>query len=228
MNSSSKVAIVTGASRGVGRATAVLLARHGCSVVINHRDSAEEAEVTLRTVEALGVKGRVVQGDVARDEDCRRLVREAVEAFGRIDILVNNAGTTRFIPFHDLEAVVDDDWDRLMATNVKGPFQCIRAARPHLEASGQGAVVNVASVAAFVGAGSSIPYCASKAAVVNMTIALAKTLAPKIRVNAVAPGFIDGEWLQKGLGESFQQARDTRAAQTPLQLVCKPEDIADA
>lgn len=228
MQVNGKVAVITGASRGVGRATALQLAQLGCAVVINHRNSAAEAEQVAAAVRQAGGRALVVQGNVAVDADCRRLMEAAVSEFQRLDILVNNAGTTRFIAFDQLDAVTDEDWSHILNTNLKGPFQCIRAARPHLAANGQGCVVNVASVAAFVGAGSSIPYCASKAGVVSLTVSLARTLAPKIRVNAVAPGFIEGEWLQKGLGDKFEKARDDRAALTPLGRVCRPEDVAAA
>ena len=228
MNLSGKVALVTGASRGVGRATALALARGGCSVLINHRRSAECAEQVAAEARALGVQAVVFQADVSEDAACRALVAAAVREFGRLDILVNNAGTTRFIPHQDLEAVTDADWARIFGVNVQGPFQCIRAARPHLEASGAGAVVNVTSIAGIAGTGSSIPYCASKAALINLTLSLARALAPKIRVNSVAPGFIAGEWLQTGLGADYEAAKAAREQANVLGKVCEPEDIAAA
>lgn len=222
------VALITGASRGVGAATARLLADHGCQVILNYRSSASEAENVCSAICKAGGQAKTVAGDVAKDGDCRRLVQAAIDEFGRLDILVNNAGTTRFIDFPDLEAVTDEAWDSIMATNVKGVFNCSRAAAPHLRASGNGVIVNVASIAAFVGAGSSIPYCASKAAVVNLTTALARTLCPEIRVNAVAPGVIDGEWLRRGLGDAFESVVQTKADEALLQKVCQPEDVAKA
>jgi 3-oxoacyl-[acyl-carrier protein] reductase len=228
MNLSGKAAVVTGSSRGVGRATALALARRGCAVLINYSTSRDEAERTAAEVRALGGKAVCFAGSVADDSVCRAMMDTAVREFGRLDVLVNNAGTTRFINFPDLEAVTDDDWNRIMGVNLKGPFQCARAARPHLGRNGDGVIINVASVAGIVGAGSSIPYCASKAAVINLTLALARTLGPSIRVNAVAPGFIDGEWLRKGLGEDFESAKEAKAKHAVLGKVCQPEDIADA
>ena len=228
MNLSGKAAIVTGSSRGVGRATALALARRGCAVLINYSTSRDEADRTAAEVRALGGQAVCFAGSVADDAVCRAMVDTAVREFGRLDVLVNNAGTTRFINFPDLESVTDDDWNRIMGVNLKGPFQCARAARPHLECHGDGVIINVASVAGIVGAGSSIPYCASKAAVINLTLALARTLGPSIRVNAVAPGFIDGEWLRKGLGEDFEFAKEAKAKHAVLGKVCQPEDIADA
>jgi len=228
MELSGKAAIVTGSSRGVGRATAVALARRGCGVLINYNTSRTEAEATAAAVRELGGRAVCFAGNVADDAVCRAMINTAVREFGRLDVLVNNAGTTRFINFPDLEAVTEDDWTRIFAVNLKGPFQCARAARPHLERHGAGVIVNVASVAGITGAGSSIPYCASKAAVINLTIALARTLGPAIRVNAVAPGFIDGEWLRKGLGDDFESAKETKAQHAVLGKVCQPRDIADA
>lgn len=226
MNLQNKVAIVTGASRGIGRATALALARGGCSVLINHSRTPERAEMVAAEVRSLGVRAAVFAADVSDDAACRAMVASAIHEFGRLDILVNNAGTTRFIPHSDLEAVTDEDWARIFSVNVQGPFQCIRAARPHLEAAGAGAVVNVTSIAGIAGTGSSIPYCASKAALINMTLSLARALAPKIRVNSVAPGFIAGEWLQTGLGADYETAKAAREQANVLGKVCQPEDIA--
>jgi 3-oxoacyl-[acyl-carrier protein] reductase len=223
-----KAAVVTGSATGVGRETALALARLGCDVAINYSRSASEAEQTSAEVRALGVRSIAVKADVSVDAECRALIDASVRAFGRLDVLVNNAGTTSFINHGDLEAVGDEDWQRIMAVNVQGPFQCARAARSALEADGGGCIVNVSSVAGLRAMGSSIPYCASKAALNNLTIALARTLAPKIRVNAVAPGFITGRWLQQGLGASYDTAKKWQESRAPLQRVCDPKDVADA
>jgi 3-oxoacyl-[acyl-carrier protein] reductase len=223
-----KAAIVTGSATGVGRATALALAQLGCDVTINYSRSADEAEQTGNDCRALGVRALVIKADVGVDADCRALVDTAVRAFGRLDVLVNSAGTTSFIPHHDLDAVTDDDWQRIMNVNLKGPFQCIRAARAALEADGGGSVVNVSSIAGIRAVGSSIPYCASKAALNNLTISLARALAPKIRVNAVAPGFITGRWLEQGLGPAYAAVKERQERTVPLKRVCDPEDVAAA
>jgi len=225
---SGKAAIVTGAGTGVGRATALDLARRGCSVVVNYSRSRDAAEATAREAAALGVKAVAVRADVADDRACRSLVEAAERELGRLDVLVNNAGTTRFIPHAQLDRVSDDDWNQILAVNLKGPFQCARAARPALERSGAGMIVNVASVAGIIATGSSIPYCASKAALINLTISLARALAPRIRVNAVAPGFIEGEWLAQGLGAAYQPIKQAMEARAALHRVCKPEDVSAA
>lgn len=225
-----KVAIVTGAGRGVGRATALLLASRGCHVLLNYRSSADEAEAAAADAVRLhGVRAIACQADVTDDAACRKMAAAAVAEFGGIDILVNNAGATRFIPHADLEAVSADAWRQIMDVNVLGPFQCIRAALPHLRNSPAGGeVVNVASVAGLTTPGSSIPYGASKAALINMTVNLARALGPDIRINAVAPGFIDGLWLRDGLGDGFEEAKAAVASNSALRRVSQPEDIAEA
>ena len=226
MELNGKTALITGASRGVGAATAIKLAKAGCNVAINCKQSIDRAGQVTAQCRGLGVKAVVVQGDVASDADCRRIATESVEALGQLDILINNAGTTRFIDFHDLDEVNDDDWEHILGVNLKGPFQCTRAARKSLESGMGGVIVNTASVAGITGTGSSIPYCASKAALIVMTKSLARTLGPAIRVNAVAPGFIEGEWLQTGLGDDYEKVKQTKAAANILGTVSTPDDIA--
>lgn len=228
MDISGKAAVVTGASRGVGAATALSLAERGCAVLVNYAKSAEAAEKTCARARAFGVDAVSYRGDVASDAVCRGMMDAAASAFGRLDILVNNAGTTRFIPHEDMESVTDEVWARLMDVNVKAPFQCARAAQPHLRRSGSAEIVTVSSVAAFTGRGSCIPYCASKAAVVTMTRSLARIMGPEIRVNSVAPGFIKGDWLRRGVGDNYDSFVAEKEAEAPLQTACSPEDVADA
>ncbi len=223
-----KAAIVTGAGTGVGRATSLALARRGCAVLVNYSRSQEGAEKTAAEVAALGVKAIAHRCDVADDAACRAMVEAAVSEFERLDLLVNNAGTTSFIPHAELERVSDDDWSRIFAVNLQGPFHMARAARSALEHSGGGEVVNVSSVAGIIGMGSSIPYCASKAALNIMTVALARVMGPKIRVNAVAPGAITGRWLKGGLGAAYDAVMEATKQNSPLQRVCEPEDVAEA
>jgi 3-oxoacyl-[acyl-carrier protein] reductase len=223
-----KSAIVTGGGTGVGRATALQLARLGCSVLVNYSRSEQDAEKTAAEAAALGVKAIACRADVADDAAVRAMTDTALKEFGRLDVLVNNAGSTIFVNHADLEKVTEEDWDRILAVNVKGTFFCTRAATPALKDSGDGEVINVSSVAGVAATGSSIPYCASKAAVNNMTIALARVLAPEVRVNAVAPGAIQGRWLKGGLGEAYDQVMGGIAAQVPLKATCTPEDVAEA
>jgi 3-oxoacyl-[acyl-carrier protein] reductase len=228
MNVEGRTALVTGGGTGVGRATALCLARLGCHVAVNYSRSKAEAEETTAAVKALGVRAIAVQADVAQDGDCRRLVETAVKELGRLDVLVQSAGVTSFIPHGDLDKVGEEDWNRILNVNLKGPFQCARAARKPMLDAGAGAIVNVSSVAGVAGIGSSIPYCASKAALNNLTVTLARALAPAIRVNAVAPGFITGRWLEGGLGAGYEPIKKAMEARAPLRRVCEPEDIAAA
>ncbi len=225
MDLEGKVALVTGSAVGTGRATALALARVGCDVTVNYSRSAEEAEETAAMVRQIGRRAICVKADVGDDTAVRALVQATVDEFGRLDVLVNNAGTTSFIPHNELDKVEESDWEKILAINLKGPFYAVRAATPALRQT-RGAVVNVSSVAGVVAVGSSIPYCASKAALNNMTVALARALAPEIRVNAVAPGFIDTRWFEQ-LGH-YEVIKQMSADSAPLKKVCQPEDVAKA
>ena len=229
MELKNKVALITGSSVGVGRAAALKFAERGCAVVINYNQSHAEAEEAAELCRAQGVEALVVQADVSLDANCRRLIQSAVDRLGRLDILVNNAAITQFVEFSDLEGLTEEIWTKILQTNVLGNFFCTRAAVPHMQKAGAGAVVNVVSIAGFLGHGSSIAYSASKAAVINMTKCLARTLGPEIRVNGVAPGAIDTRWLRRGLGENkFDTLRDALRRTTPLGVMATPEDVADA
>lgn len=226
MELSGKSAIVTGSAVGVGRATALELAKRGANVAVNYSRSEKEAKQTAADVEALGARALLVQADVSQDREVRALVEQTADAFGGVDILVNNAATTAFVNFADLEGMKEEHWDRILAVNLKGPFFCSRAVAGHMKEAGTGAIVNIASIAGIRAVGSSIAYAASKAGLINLTIALARVLAPEVRVNCVAPGFIETRWLQQGLGQVYEPAKQRTAAQTPLGRVSTPEDIA--
>lgn len=226
VSAQNSVAIVTGGGTGVGQATSKLLAKLGWSVVVNYSRSRAEAEATVAEIVAAGGRAIAVQADVAEDAACRMMVSKTVETYGRVDLLVNCAGTTDFIPFHDLDQVTDEVWHRIYQVNVIGAFHCARAVQEPLLASGGGQIINVSSVAAQLGQGSSIPYCCSKAALDNLTVSLARTLAPRIRVNGVAPGFIAGRWTRNGLGDRYDGLVAAYENTLPLGRVCTPEDIA--
>ena len=224
-----KVVIITGSSVGVGRAAALGFAERGCKVVINYSRSQVEAEEAANLCRAKGAEAAVVRADVSIDGECRQLIKTAVDHFGRLDILVNNAAVTEFVEFSNLEALTEDVWLRILRTNLLGAFFCSRAAIPHMQKAGDGAIVNVVSIAGIVGGGSSIAYSASKAAVINMTKNLARAFGPEIRVNGVAPGAIDTRWLRSGLSEkAFEALRDSLVQTTPLQVMAMPEDVANA
>ena len=171
MNVAGKVALITGGATGLGRATSLALARLGCSIAVNHiAVTRDDAGRTVAELTALGARSLAVEADVTNSDACHAMVATVVRALGRLDILVNCAGVTRFIPHAALEDVTDADWDFILGVNLKGTFHCARAARAAMAAQG-GVIINVASTAALLGGGSSIPYAASKAAVINLTMA---------------------------------------------------------
>lgn len=224
-----KIVLVTGGSTGLGAAIAVGAAARGAkAVIINYAKSIAEAEATANAVRAAGAEAVLAQGDVSDDGACRAIAAKA-EPFGRIDALANNAGVTKFAPRHsDLDALTAEDFHRLYAINVVGPYQMLRAARPLLEAAGRASVLMSSSIAAVAGIGSSVAYAASKGALNTMTISLARALAPKIRINAICPGFIDTPWHAKGLPqETVNRLREQTLKNTPLQAASGAEDIAD-
>jgi 3-oxoacyl-[acyl-carrier protein] reductase len=222
-------AIVTGSATGVGAAAARMLAKKGCNVVINYSRSEAEARRTQTGCESLGVEALLVKADVSQDKDCRRLAQAALDRWGRIDALVNNAGRTKFAVAADLDALSAEDFQRIFAVNVIGAFQMTRAVVPAMKRTGRGAVVNISSIAGILANGSSIAYSASKAALINMTLALARALGPEIRVNAVCPGFIQGRWLRNGLGEEIYDAMvEKQRRTTPLKAAGSPENMAEA
>ncbi|MEQ1825004.1 MAG: SDR family NAD(P)-dependent oxidoreductase [Pirellula sp.] len=227
MHEKSKVAIITGGGTGVGLAASLQLANLGYRVVINYSRSVDEAREACSEIESSGGTAMTVQADVADDTACRDMVSKVLDAFGRVDVLINCAGTTEFIPFHDFDAVSEETWLRLYRVNVMGAFQCARAVRAPMLAAGDGHIINISSTAAQLAQGSSIPYCCTKAALDNLTVSLARTLAPRIRVNAIAPGFIAGRWTQGGLGDRYETIKQAYADSLPMKQVCTPKDIAD-
>lgn len=229
MDLQGKVAIVTGSSSptGVGGEIAKALASRGCKVAVNYVNNRTGALEVVNCCVAAGSEAHAFQADVASDEDCRRLVKEAIGRWGRLDVLVNNAAITRPIPLGDLDAIEENEFQRLYSVNVVGAFQMARAAATHLKSSTEGAIVNVSSAAAFLGSGSSIAYAASKGALNTLTLSLARALAPEVRVNAICPGGLLGNWTRKLMTESAYQSR-IREAETrfPLKRGVWPADVA--
>jgi len=221
------IVLVTGASTGLGRAIAVGAAEQGAkAVIVNYASSDAEAEITASQVREAGAEAVLAKGDVGQDEDCRRVVA-AAEPYGRIDALFNNAGISRIAAYGDLDLLNADDFLAMYRVNVVGAYQMVRAARALLEASDRAAVVNTSSVAGVTGGGSSIAYAASKAALNALTMGLARAVSPKVRVNAICPGFIDSPWFDKlGYKGGKEALREHIAATTPLKAASTPEDIA--
>ena len=205
-----KVAIVTGGSSGIGAAAANLLSGRGWQVAVVARHGVE------------------FEADVTRDADCRRVAKAVLDKWGRIDALVNSAGSTKFVKHADLDGLSAEDFSRVYQVNVVGPFQMIRACAAALKES-RGAVVNVSSVAALLGTGSSIAYAASKAALDTMSASLARVLGPEVRVNVVSPGHVRTPWHEKGrTPQALAELEARYSAVAPLKAVCEPEDVADA
>ena len=222
-----KAAIVTGSSSGIGAAVAVGLAARGADIVINYSKSAKEADAAAAAVTKAGARVRVARGNVAADGDCRAIAAAALDAFGRIDILVNNAGITKFAAHRDLDALSAEDFAGIYAVNVIGAYQMVRACAQALRAHGDGAVVNVSSVAGIEGLGSSIAYAASKGALNTMTLSLARALAPEIRVNAVCPGLVATGWFSERFGEeAFGRIKDTYKKTAVLGRLADGAEIA--
>lgn len=217
-------AIVTGGGTGIGAAVVRRLAARGVRCVINYANSRDAAEALAAE---LGNGSIAVQADIADDAQCRALAAAATQAFGRIDLLVNNAGKTKFANHEDLEALSADDFLDIYRLNTVAPFQMIRACAPAMRAGPASAVVNIASVAGVFGNGSSVAYAASKGALATMTKSLARVLAPAIRVNAVAPGYVGTGWFSERMTpEAFDKFEAFIARQTPMQLAAHAEDIA--
>ena len=221
-----KKALVTGGATGIGRSAVLALARAGYDVAINYGSSAKAAQELAAEVERLGGKALLVKCDVSDEPAVRAMMKQIEEAFGHLDALVNNAGTTAKWKVKDLESLDLDEWDRVFAVNVRGLFQVTRACIPLLKKS-QGCVVNTASIVGLRPGPQPLPYAASKAAVVNMTKTLAWNLGPDIRVNAVAPGWMEGDWMKRMLKDKYDDLMGKRAKATPLKRVVTAEDVAE-
>ncbi len=226
--SDNPVAIVTGGSRGVGAATAKMLADNGWNVIITCSSSIKEAEAVAKNSSNETAEVIALQADVANDVDCTSTINTAIEKWNRIDALVNNAGTTKFAWDHsDLNSLDANDFQNIYAVNVVGPFQMVKAAKEHLLKSSNPCVINISSIAGIKGIGSSVAYASSKGALNTMTLSMARNLGP-IRVNAVCPGFIEGEWLKKGMGiEMYEGTKEHIQNTAPLRKTCSPESIAE-
>ncbi|MFP4976539.1 SDR family NAD(P)-dependent oxidoreductase [Paenibacillus sp. CN-4] len=221
MNLNGKTAIVTGGGTGIGRAVSLELAARGAMVCVNYSRSQAEAEETADLINQQGGRAAAVRANVADDGEVKAMIETVVQQFGTIDLLVNNAGITRHLPMDDLESADGEVWDELFAVNVKGMFFCARAAAPYMKKNGQGAIVNLGSIAGSTGVGSSLPYAVSKAAVHGLTRSLAHALAPLIRVNCIVPGAVATRWWS---GKE-QQMREL-APRLLLQQIASPETIA--
>ena len=224
-----RTAIVTGASSGIGAASALRLARAGVKVLVNYGGNTAGAEATVAACIDAGVDAFAMQGDVSDDATCRAIAKAAQERWGRIDILINNAGVTVSADHRELDALDATDFNRLYGVNLIGSYQMVRACLPLLQQATAASVINTSSIAGLSGMGSSIAYAASKGALNTMTMSLARSLAPEVRVNAVCPGFVDSEWWAKQTDEAtIERLRARARATTPLNRVVTSDDVAEA
>jgi 3-oxoacyl-[acyl-carrier protein] reductase len=221
MELTEKTALVTGGGTGLGREISLQIAALGANVAVVYSKSESEARETVGDLRKAGVRAEAYRADVSNSDDVRTVVDSVARDFERLDVLVNDAGTTKFVPFADLHGIEETDWDRLMNVNAKGPWMLTRAAAPHLKAA-RGSILNVASVAGFRPAGSSLAYCVSKAALIHLTSCLAVAMAPEVRVNGIAPGLFLSRWT-----EGFSEERiHGMVERTPLKRTTGLDDLA--
>ncbi len=217
-----KVALVTGASRGIGREIAQTLAAYGASVIVNYNGSKDRADEVVEMIFAAGGKAIAVKADVAKAEEIARLFEEAQAAFGRIDILVNNAGITRD---NLILKMSEEEYDTVLDTNLKGAFLCMKHAAKIMLRQKNGRIINISSISGIAGNAGQANYCAAKAGLIGLTKSLAKELGSRgITVNAVAPGFIETEMTEK----LSEQVKEGMLAQIPLKRAGSVKDIAEA
>lgn len=224
---SRKKALVTGAATGIGRSAVLALARAGFDVGINYATSAQAAQAVAAEAQALGAETLLLPCDVSDEAAVRAMLQTVDAAWGRLDGLINNAGTTARWKVKDLDSLDMAEWDRTFAVNVRGNFQVTRAAVPLLKKGTAPAIVFTASIVGLRPGPQPLPYSASKAAIVSMTKMLAWNLGPDIRVNAVAPGWMEGEWMERMLGDKYDDLMGKRAKLTPLRRCVTADDVAE-
>lgn len=221
---SGKVAVITGGGGGIGSEIGRHLSAAGVKVVVTHRDDTDKDHAESAISTFTGKDHLVVQGSVDKLDDQNRLAKRIDEKYGKVDILINNAGMTRFVDPEDLDALDDELIDTIFKVNWRGSFATIRALAPLLRKSEDGLVINISSIAGTTGIGSNVAYCASKSAVNTMTISLARSLSPEIRVMSIAPGLVEGEYTKK-LDPNWTEEQKQL---TPLKRLTQAEDVAKA
>jgi 3-oxoacyl-[acyl-carrier protein] reductase len=219
-----KVVLITGGGTGLGRVTSLAMAHEGAHLAIGYSRSKDDAHATVEELKGLGAKAIAVQADVSDSAQVNAMVDQVMDEFGRIDVLINNAGFTVFVPDFDLEGMKEEDWDRLMAVNAKGPFLCCKAVVPIMRKQGAGRIVNIGTISGIRPVGSSIGYSVSKAALTHFSVCLAKSVAPEITVNVVAPGSMLTRWVPNITEEQIQSTIE----RNPLQRYAELDDVAAA
>ena len=224
MDLKEKVVLITGGGTGLGKVTSLAMAHEGAHLAISYSRSKADAFSTVEELKGLGARAIAVQADVTDSSQVNAMADKVMDTYGRIDVLINNAGATVFVPFHDLEGMKEEDWDRLMAVNAKGPFLCCKAVVPIMREQGGGRIVNIGTLSGIRPAGSSIGYAVSKAALTHFSRCLAKGVAPEITVNVVAPGAMLTRWWPNLTEEAIQKTIDGN----PLKRYSELEDVVAA
>jgi len=218
-----KVAIITGGSTGIGREIALSISKEGASVAINYSRSKIEAEETGEEIRKIGTRAMLIQADISKEDDVINMMKKVYTNFGRLDMLVNNAGYTEFVPHKDLQSLTEEMWNKIFSVNVKGNYFCSKEAVIYMLKNGGGSIINIAGTAGITGLGSSIAYCASKAAIISLTKSLALSLAPEIQVNAISPGVVENTRWCRGKEDFNEIARKA----TPMKRLARTTDIAE-
>lgn len=215
-----KVAIVTGGSRGIGRAIVETLARKGINVIANYNQSEEKAKQLQENLEKENIHIDIIKADVSKREEVKNLVDMVIKKYGKIDVLINNAGISQEKLFQD---ITDDDWEHVMKVNLYSAFCATQEVLPYMLSQKSGCIINISSIYGIIGGSCAVAYSATKAGMDGMTKALAKELGPSnIRVNSIAPGCIDTDMNKQYTEEDMNQVKE----ETPLERIGKPEDIA--
>jgi 3-oxoacyl-[acyl-carrier protein] reductase len=221
-----KVALVTGSASGIGRSIAVALARAGFDVAINYSRSEKAARETQRLADEAGAQTILIKADVSQEDEVLAMIQCVDQAFaGRLDLLVNNAGTTTDVPPAKFDSLSVEDFDRVFAVNVRGTFLVSKHALRLLRNAKEADIINTASIVGLRPGPQPLPYSASKAAIISMTQTLAGALGPSIRVNALAPGWMEGDWMEKALGVNYERLMERRAKATPLKRCATADDV---
>ena len=227
MSQSKRVALITGSSTGIGATVARTLATAGYNTVVNYSRNPESGRDTFDACNDAGSDSLLLQCDVSDEASVQAMVTSIEEKYGRLDVVCSNAGISIKTPPRNFDEIRVEDWDRVFAVNVRGPFLVAKHTRPLLELADEPCIVNTASIVGLRPGAAPLPYSASKAALINMTQTLAAALGPKIRVNAIAPGWLEGEWMEGMLGENYERLMSRRAKMTPLKRCVTMQEVAE-
>ena len=227
MGNTKRVALVTGSASGIGSAVAIKLSSEGFNTIVNYSQSADSASNTAEKCNAAGSDTLLVQCDVSNETSVISMLSDIEKKYGRLDVVVNYAGTSIRTLAKDFDKVSEEEFDRVLAVNIKGMFLVAKHSKSLLSEGIDPCIIKTASIVGLRPGPQPLPYSASKAAVISMTQSLSFALGPKVRVNAVAPGWMEGEWMERMLGENYQKLMERRAKMTPLKRCATSEDVAE-